>query len=832
MINLNISFLGGACEVGGSSILLKISHKNILLDCGIRQGAAKDPIPDFKIIQDNGGVDAIIISHAHMDHIGCLPIISKEYPMAKIYTNIMTKDLMKVLLYDSLKIMNNRESEIPLYAEKDVKSMMNRVVPINYMVEFNIFDDMKICFYNAGHIAGACCVYIKSSEGSLFYSGDFSLFSQRTVEGLKLPKLRPDIGIFETTYGDRLHSNREVEEQRLIDIIKECIENNGKMLIPAFALGRAQEVILTIKKAINKGIIQDIKIYVDGMIRDINRVYKFNPTYLKNSLGKKILRGIEPFYDDNIICVEDKKSREKILDSKNSCIIISSSGMLTGGFSQYYAEKLVPLENNYIVITGYQDEESPGRKLLSLLDKSDEDKKIEMNGKIVPARCRVENIGLSAHSDKEEIKSLIKMLLPRNIFMVHGNENVVRNFSREISLETIARVYSPKCGESYEVNINRPRKQWFRKIDKTLGEKSILNEENIDKLWKFTIENYGQKFFTIEELTYIWSGYKKYIFEFQQCIINSVYFENDMKRLFLFKAKSREEVEEALKPKELKPNELNDLINRYFKEFKFKKASLIYDEKKVILSFDFPSVVDKKIYKIIEKFEQDNNWKVRISDSININEASRIIKEIFYNADIKKISYRLEKNCVEVNINSNFHVNENILHKFTENTGLAIMVSSLDYNADIAINDDIIKVNRDKDIMEQNKALNFIENEFKDKEFKPYKKSIKTYQNDKYIELVFITPAIGKKYNNTIDKLVETTGWNMKISNSINQNEIINKASLLCSMNNIVLKKNPSFNISNLTLSLKLQETQNDEILCNIKKEFEYSTGCTLLFNS
>ncbi len=248
MINLNISFLGGACEVGGSSILLKISHKNILLDCGIRQGAAKDPIPDFKIIQDNGGVDAIIISHAHMDHIGCLPIISKEYPMAKIYTNIMTKDLMKVLLYDSLKIMNNRESEIPLYAEKDVKSMLNRIVTINYMVEFNIFDDMKICFYNAGHIAGACCVYIKSSEGSLFYSGDFSLFSQRTVEGLKLPKLRPDIGIFETTYGDRLHSNREVEEQRLIDIIKECIENNGKMLIPAFALGRAQEVILTIKK--------------------------------------------------------------------------------------------------------------------------------------------------------------------------------------------------------------------------------------------------------------------------------------------------------------------------------------------------------------------------------------------------------------------------------------------------------------------------------------------------------------------------------------------------------------------------------------------------------
>ncbi|MBP2032520.1 putative metal-dependent RNase [Clostridium algifaecis] len=834
---MKVSFLGGALEVGGSCILLKVDNKNLLLDCGIRQSSSKDPIPDFKIIQENGGVDAIIISHAHMDHIGCLPIISKEYPMARIYTNVMTKDLMRVLLYDSLKIMNNREAEIPLYAEKDVIAMLTRVFPINYMVEFPIFEDIKICFYMAGHIAGASCVYIKSPEGSVFYSGDFSVFSQKTVEGLKLPKLRPDIGIFETTYGDRLHSNREVEEQKLIEIIRDCIENKGKMLIPAFALGRAQEVILIMKKAINKGIIKNIKIYVDGMIRDINRVYKLNPLYLKNSLGKKILRGIEPFYDDNITAVKDKKVREDILESEESCIIISSSGMLTGGFSQYYAEKIAPMENSYIVITGYQDEESPGRKLLNLLDEDEKDKKIELNGRTIPVKCRVERVGLSAHSDKEEIKSVIKMLSPRNIFMVHGNEEVIKKFSREISYDVRARIYSPGCGESYSIYINNPRKQLNRNIYKCLFKKEELNKENLKELWKFVNINYNQRFFTVEELIYIWNGVwngdknSNYILDFEKNILNSIYFENNTKRLFLFKAKSSEEVEKELKPRELKPNELNDFINKYFGEFKFKKASLIYEEKKVILSFNFPSIVDNKIYDVIKNFKSDTKWNVEISDSVNINECSRIIKEIMNGADIKKISYRLDKNEVEVSLDSKTDVNDEIMKKFINSTGMKLFIK---FSGNGINNDELTHIieSDNSNIMEQNKALDLIDDEFKYMDFKPYKKSIKSYANGKYIELSFITPVIGQKYEKNIEHISKKTGWNIKISDSVNQNEIINMAILLCNLENIKLKKNPSFNRNDLTLLLKLEKSEEITKMDNIKHKFEQNTGCSLIFKS
>ncbi len=825
---MKISFLGGAQEVGGSCVLLKIYNKNILFDCGIRQSAAKDPLPDFRTIQEQGGIDAIIISHAHMDHIGSLPIISKEYPGARIYANNMTKDLMKVLLYDSLKIMNNREAEIPLYAEVDVQNMLNRIFTINYMVEFPIFEDIKITFYTAGHIAGASCVYITTPEGSLFYSGDFSIFPQKTVEGLKVPKLRPDAAIFETTYGDRLHANREVEEERLLELIRECEMNKGKMLIPAFALGRSQEILLIIKKALNKKSIKNIKVYVDGMIKDINRVYKLNPLYLKNSLGKKILRGVEPFYDDNIIAVDKKEIREKILEDKEPCIVVSSSGMLTGGYSQYYAEKIAPMENGYIIITGYQDEESPGRKLLNLLE-DEEDKKLELNGRSIPVKCKVEKVGLSAHGDKGEIKSLINLLTPNNIFMVHGNEEVIESFSKELLSEVRARVYAPKCGESYEINIRNPRKQWKKQMPQVINSNEELNEVNIENLWKFIIDNYGEKFFTVEELIYIWKGSSKIkiseIDKIQRIIVQSVYFESDNKRLFLFKGKTKDQVAEETAVRELKPNELNDFINKYLSQYKFKKAGLIYNDKKVILSFDFPDIVNEDIYEACSEFEKQTNWKVEISNTVNINAVDSVILELLYDVDIKKISYRLAEKKALVILNSEFKIDELKLNSFKERTGLELVINNPGKTKEF--NNNIVQSENKVNVMEQNQALKFIEDGFEKEKFKPYKKSIKSNSNGKYIELSFISPVIGEKYREKLDELVKVTGWSMSISSSVNQNEIIKLAQVLCRKEEINIKKNPSFNALSLSVELKV-ENANEEKMKIIKEEFEYKTGYSL----
>ncbi|MBE6068580.1 MAG: MBL fold metallo-hydrolase [Clostridium lundense] len=826
---MELSFLGGAYEVGASSILININGKNILLDSGIRQGAAKDPLPDFRTIQEKGGIDAIIISHAHMDHTGSLPIISKEYPNAKIYMNNMTKDLVRVLLYDSLKIMNNREAEIPLYAELDMKNMLDRVFTINYEVEFPMFDDLTVTFYNAGHIAGASLVYIKSEEGALFYSGDFSLFPQRTVEGAKVPKLRPDAAIFESTYGDKLHSNRELEEERLIKVVNQCAANKGKMLIPAFALGRAQEIILILKKAINKGQLKKISIYVDGMIRNINSAYKQNPLYLKNSLGKKILRGIEPFYDDYIKPIENPDEREEILKKDDAIVIISSSGMLTGGPSLAYAEKIASMKNGYIIITGYQDEESPGRKLLNLLEDLPEDRALEINSRSIPVKCSIEKVGLSAHGDKSEIKALINMLAPKNVFLVHGNGEIIENLGRELIPEIRSNVFIPKLGDSYNINIKNPRKQWKKEFDQVLKMKVELCGESIRDLWKFTKKNYGEKLFTVEELMYLWSGSNKHtvnsLEKLQDAILKSPYFETDSKRLFLFKAKSEEDVKDALTPRELKPNELSQLVEKYFKEYNYKKSGFIYAEKKVILNFDFPRVVPNYICESMKGFEAETGWMVEVSSALNINKAEQVVREVLKNADIKKISFR--GNDTVVTLNSNYNITDE-REKFKEITGCNLEVlTKRNGNGNEALKENI-EESSSSFKMEQNQALSYIDEDFREEEFKPYKKGIKNNHLGQHIELSFITPVIGEKYKDKIKQIANKTGWNISISSSCNMNEIINMASLCCREEKIVLRKNPSFNQVELTVTLKVQ-SGSEEGIKRVLEKIERETGCRVL---
>ncbi|MBW6409365.1 MBL fold metallo-hydrolase [Clostridium weizhouense] len=826
---MKLDFLGGALEVGGSSILLKINNKNILLDAGIRQNANKDSIPNFRTIQDNGGLDAIIISHAHLDHIGCLPLISNEYPNAKIFMNNMTKDLVRVLLYDSLKIMNNRESEIPLYSEKDVKFTLDRIFTINYLVRFPIFEDLHLTFYNAGHIAGASCIYLESREGAMFYSGDFSVFSQKTVEGAKLPKLRPDVAILESTYGDKLHSNREVEEKALINIVNECIENNGKMIIPAFALGRAQEVILILKSAMNKGSLKKVKVYVDGMVRDINRVYKNNPLYLKNSLGKKILKGIEPFYDENIIEVKLNDNREEILSKKEPVVIISSSGMITGGPSAFYAEKIATMENGYIVITGYQDEESPGKKILDLANEEEEERYLSINNLNIPVKCTVKKVGLSAHADKSEIKGLIDRISPRNIFLVHGNEEVIKTLATEVSRDFIGRTFTPECGESIKVNINNPRKQLTKKIPYLMNKESRISKENIKELWDFISKIYEDRLFTIEELLYLWKGKVSFdneeIIYLKNIIIDTVYFESDNRRLFLFKAKKEEDILESLKPKQINQQILIEKVEEIFKEFEYRKISILLQNKEVILNFDFPQGVDKSIKGLMKNFEDETSWKININEKINNGSAEILIKKSINPNYIKKISFYPDKFYVEVFLNCKNMYGKEICDDFQEKTGWKLLITEEGEKSEVEDKNKVYFQVSDCPMMEQNNALQAIDKAFEEEIHKPYKKCIKNNENGKYLELVFISPKIGEKFSEKLGHLSKETGWTIALSDKVNQAEIINILKLLCDKYDIKLKKNPSY-LGNMNFLITL--TEEIENFKKLKEEFEKVSGCVL----
>lgn len=861
---MKLHFLGGAMEIGGSCIYLNIAGKKILMDCGIRQSGSKDPLPDFAAIQAHGGLDAILVSHAHMDHIGTLPIISKAYPDARIYMTAMSADLTRVLLYDSLKIMNYREDEIPHYTEQDVLSMLNRITPVRYQTATQISDGFTVTFYPAGHIAGAACINITTDEGTVFYSGDFSSFSQRTIEGIHIPKLRPDISIVETTYGTRLHSNRQVEEHRLVSLVSECIKSRLKILIPCFALGRAQEVLLILRAAIQNKDIPAVPVYVDGMVRDINTMYTRNPTFLKNALARRILKGNEPFYTKEIQPVAPNQKRDELLTGSDPVIIVSSSGMLTGGPSAQYAQKLVSSENACIIITGYQDEESPGRQLLNLLEASSSpekagtesgvtknalpERKLTIDGTSYPVRCRIEQVGLSAHGDKAEITALLNRLSSRRVFLVHGNEDVIHELGTELASEDFRRhVYLPECGQEYEVTLHTKRKQLSFVPSFTMQKSKAFSSDDAVLLWNYWRAHYPGKRFPVSQIAFIWYGKKitddSVLQEMQDILLNSLYFSPNARQLFLFEANSEEDVAQALAPRELTMQDIEAYIQKIFAGYDYRRIGFYTDARKALLLFDYPDSLDTEDFnRRAHQLEAETGWTAAINPSMNHSAAGGLLHTLFSDR-LGKVSYYNERKCYAVTLTSASEDNETAGTEFCRVTGWSLIINGQlygkaglkypdnpDTKTDLQEKMEFSPSSPCPEPIEQNLAFSCIDCEFSSIPGKPEKKSLKHDTVGKYIELNFLSPEIGLRSRDVIQRCANQTGWRIRIADKVNQTALFQNAVSLCTKYGIGLKKNPSYLPLEKTISLKLSTEIDPEIITKMQEEFFKKTGCPCNF--
>lgn len=412
--------LGGGSEIGASCLFVKMADTNILIDAGMRVHG-DDLLPSLGMLERLGRPDVILVTHAHADHIGALPIVHSLHPDVPLYATPPTCDLMRVMMKDSYKIMEMRSRQmntLPLYTEEQVNTVLSDLLQFPASNTLTI-GNVKITTFRAGHILGAVMFLLEAEGESLLVTGDISFKAGRTIPGAVVPhSINPDVVIMESTYGNRVHTDRNHEERLLADHVAEVVAGGGFALIPAFALGRAQEVMLILQDYMERGLIPEFPIFVDGLVTPISRIYRDYPHYLKGPVAHRINRNGDAFLTERCRAVQPKE-REMILQGKPGCIV-ASSGMLTGGASAWYAERLVSGEKNAIFITGYQDEESPGRKLLNLAEGLEET--IELHGISIPVKCRIGKYGLSAHADANEINRFIEALNPTYTFLVHGDD--------------------------------------------------------------------------------------------------------------------------------------------------------------------------------------------------------------------------------------------------------------------------------------------------------------------------------------------------------------------------------------------------------------------------
>ncbi len=311
---MQVIFVGGASGVGASCLAVEIANQWIIVDAGVRVDRKSDPLPDLALLEGKD-VRAIFVTHAHADHIGALPLVHQAFPTAPIFASRATGLLMEVMLADALRIMSRRaaeEMEIPLYPPELVGNMLAQVrpLPVGETLTLSQVPGVNIHASRAGHIAGAVSFSFSGPDGTLVVSGDISSTPQYTVQGALPPPVEHcDLLVLESTYGARLHPNRQGEEQRLSQAVAESIARGGHTLIPCFGLGRGQEILLVLQAAQQKGQIPDFPIYVDGLVRRVCNTYLLLPEALPPTLQRQIRKGYLPFTGRNVSFVRDERER-------------------------------------------------------------------------------------------------------------------------------------------------------------------------------------------------------------------------------------------------------------------------------------------------------------------------------------------------------------------------------------------------------------------------------------------------------------------------------------------------------------------------------------------
>jgi metallo-beta-lactamase family protein len=461
---MEVQFCGAAQTVTGSNHLIKLKNgKQFLLDCGLYQGNAES-MADFnrKWYYNPTSIDALILSHAHIDHSGRIPRLVKDGFKGKIYCTSATRDLCAIMLLDSAQIQISDAKHAqkrgitkakPLYTDVDVKNALKLFRTVEYEKWFWVDKDIKAIFKDAGHILGSASVTVDITEENqttrIGFTGDIGRWNRPILRD-PIPMPECDYVITESTYGGELHLEQPQETEKLLNIILDtCIQKKGKLIIPAFSIGRTQELLYKLDLLYIDGKLPAIPVFLDSPLAiNATEIFRLHPECMDKDVEEHLLKDDNPFGWNGLTYIRNKEESKMINENDAPCIIISASGMAEAGRIKHHIFHQIEKEQNTILIVGYCAEGTLGAKLVK---KPDIVKIFGIEKKVL---AQIEVLGsMSAHADDKEMRLFLEnQKQAKNVFLVHGEEKRQLRLKNNLEQDGFKSIVIPKLGDTFNLN--------------------------------------------------------------------------------------------------------------------------------------------------------------------------------------------------------------------------------------------------------------------------------------------------------------------------------------------------------------------------------------------
>jgi len=455
---VRITTLGCCREVGRAAFILNTAETRILIDCGDKPGAEGE-VPYLQVPEALGAgaqnIDAVVLTHAHLDHSALIPLLFKYGYDGPIYTTEPTRDLMGLLTLDYLDVAA-KDGRTPPYESAQVRDAIKHTIPLEYGDVTDVAPDVKLTFHNAGHILGSAVTHFHIGDGlyNVAFSGDIHYEDTRLFNGAVNDFPRVETLVLESTYGGRndYQTDQADSERKLKQVIRETTERGGKVLVPAFAVGRSQEIMLVLEEAMREGEIPRVPVHLDGMIWEATAIHTTYPEYMRDELRDRIFHDDEnPFLADEFNHIDGGDEERREVADGGPCIVLSTSGMVEGGPIMSWLRHIGGQEDGTMVFVGYQAQGTLGQRIQNGRTE------LPMNGgggraDNVSLDMNVETVdGFSGHADRQGLENFVRTMNPRpeKILCVHGDESSTQDLSSALYHEFNMRTFAPKNLETF-----------------------------------------------------------------------------------------------------------------------------------------------------------------------------------------------------------------------------------------------------------------------------------------------------------------------------------------------------------------------------------------------